>query len=192
MKLFFDLETTGKAEMRMPPTHPRQPHIVQLAALLCDDDGTERASMNVIILQGKPIPPEASAIHGITTEIAERCGMRLKAAVGLFEDMLSRSDTLIAHNLDFDHLVMMAELNRLTPRGEFEACMDIMEYIETFCTMHATTEICCIPGNYGYFKWPKLIEAYRHLFGEDFDGAHDAMADVRACKRIYFEITKPK
>ncbi len=38
------------------------------------------------------------------------------------------------------------------------------------------------------YKWPKLQETYKFLFGEEFEGAHDAMADVRACARIYFEL----
>jgi len=35
-----------------------------------------------------------------------------------------------------------------------------------------------------------LSEAYRHAFGKDFDGAHDAMSDIRATKDVYFWITK--
>lgn len=107
-------------------------------------------------------------------------------------EFLTKADVLIAHNIDFDSLVVMANLDRIIPTKSVLQSMVRMEQIETFCTMKSTTELCRLPGNYGSFKWPKLIEAYRHLFGEDFDGAHDAMADVRACKRIYFEITKPK
>ena len=57
-----------------------------------------------------------------------------------------------------------------------------------------TTPICKMPptpkmlaAGFDKFKMPKLIEAHQHLFGEGFDKAHDAMADVMACKRIYFE-----
>lgn len=46
--------------------------------------------------------------------------------------------------------------------------------------------ICKLPGQYGDWKWPKLTEAYQHAFGKTFDGAHDALADVRACKDVYF------
>src|ERR1051326_4611342 len=60
MVLFFDTETTGKYEFGLPPDDHRQPHIVQLAALLSDDSGKEIASMNAIIRpDGFIIPPEA-------------------------------------------------------------------------------------------------------------------------------------
>jgi len=54
--------------------------------------------------------------------------------------------------------------------------------------MAVTTPICKIPGKYNDYKWPKLAEAYRHLFNEEIKDAHDALADVRACARIYFEL----
>ena len=40
-------------------------------------------------------------------------------------------------------------------------------------------------GMTGY-KNPSLPRTYRHFFGRDFDGAHDAMADVRACRDVFF------
>jgi len=57
---------------------------------------------------------------------------------------------------------------------------------KSFCTMKEMTPICKIPGRYDEFKWPRLTEAYRHAFGGEFGNAHDALADVRACKEIYF------
>jgi len=37
-------------------------------------------------------------------------------------------------------------------------------------------------------KPPKLEECIRHFFNEELDGAHDAMVDVRACRRVYFHL----
>ncbi len=45
-----------------------------------------------------------------------------------------------------------------------------------------------IPGEYGAYKWPQLQEAYKHFFNKEFDNAHDALADVTACKDVYFAI----
>lgn len=48
------------------------------------------------------------------------------------------------------------------------------------------TNYCAIPGNYGY-KWPRLEDLYRKLFGRNFAGAHDAMSDIQATKECFFE-----
>lgn len=69
MFLFFDTETTGL----------KSPHIVQLAALLTEEDGRECARLNVIIQpEGWTIPDEAAAVHGITTDIAGYSDWRVK------------------------------------------------------------------------------------------------------------------
>jgi DNA polymerase III epsilon subunit-like protein len=54
--------------------------------------------------------------------------------------------------------------------------------------MKATTSICKLPGKYGDYKWPKLQESHLHFFGKEFEGAHDAMADVRACAAVYWAL----
>lgn len=192
MKLFFDTETTGKALFKAPPNHPAQPRIVQLAAILFDEEASECGSLNVIIKpDGWTIPDEAAAIHGITTAKALACGIPIMSALAVFSNFLHLADMLIAHNIDFDELVVSCDLVRL-PNSGAQKCFDRLGEINTFCTMKNTTQICQLPGNYGDFKWPKLNEAHKHLFGTDVEDAHDAMADVRACARIYFEITKAK
>lgn len=40
------------------------------------------------------------------------------------------------------------------------------------------------------YEWPRLQEAYKHAFGKEFEGAHDAMSDIRATKEIYFWLIK--
>lgn len=175
--LVFDTETTGKANFKLPPEHESQPRLVQLAVLLVDELGKEQASMNVIIRPAEfVIPKEASDIHGITTETAHSIGVPLLHALEPFGSLVKRADVLVAHNIDFDHLIMRGECARM--------CVPF-ETRETFCTMKAMTDICKLPGNYGKFKWPKLQEAHQHAFGVEFEGAHDAMADVRACARLY-------
>jgi DNA polymerase-3 subunit epsilon len=40
-----------------------------------------------------------------------------------------------------------------------------------------------------HHKTPNLGEAFRHFKGRDFENAHSAMADVQACRDVYFAIT---
>ena len=50
--------------------------------------------------------------------------------------------------------------------------------------MQASTNYCRLPGPYGY-KWPKLSELHIKLFGEDFDEAHNASADINATEKCF-------
>jgi len=183
VKLFFDCETTGKADMRGKPDSLWQPNVVQLAALLTEDDGEERASLNVIIKpNGWIIPQEAADIHGITTEIAERCGVPLISALSTFSTLCACAGTLVAHNIEFDLFVLTTAYLRAGKPHRMDS--------PRFCTMKASTEICKLPGKYG-FKWPKLSEAHLILCGSPLVSAHDALADVRGCARVFFALQKP-
>jgi len=96
----------------------------------------------------------------------------------MFNEMAKRATVAVAHNSEFDCFMLSIESHR----HNVECSMP-----GVFCTMHAMTPVCRIPNQYGYsdYKWPRLEEAYKHAFNETFDGAHDAMADVRACARLY-------
>ena len=89
----------------------------------------------------------------------------------------------VAHNLDFDYFILS---------GETERCLMRLPDRDEFCTMKAMTPVCKLPGSYDDFKWPKLQEAHKHAFGAEFDGAHDALADVRACMKVYFWLKNNK
>ena len=190
MLLFFDTETTGVVDFHMPPDHECQPHLVQIAALLTDDDGTERSWFNYVINPGVEIPVAASNVHGITTEIASAVGLDPNAAGGAFYWLAQRADLFVGHNVDFDSMVMQA----LYPRIGRPKLWSELDGMPSFCTMKTATPICRIPHQNPRhdedWKWPRLGEAYKHFFGKELAGAHDALVDVRACRDIYFELKK--
>lgn len=187
MLLFIDTETNGMIDRKLPIDHPSQPRLVQLGAYLDAGDGTHVQSIDRIILpDGWDIPSEVAAIHGIDRVKARAMGEPISHILPSFINMIETafdadSDSLIiAHNFSFDVAILLNELSR----GGYAVA--VMNTLRPFCTMEALTPIMRMPGRYGKFKWPKLIEAYRFCFGRDFDNAHSAMADVLACREIYF------
>lgn len=177
MILFFDTETTGKADFKKSAAHESQPRLVQLGMIFTDDDGCEISHANLIV---KPvmfdIPTEASSIHGIDTQTARAHGVPLLHALLLFSSLARLSQTYVCHNSDFDTFILSGECERMS--------VDFPKR-NAFCTMKAMTDICKIPGPYGN-KWPKLAEAYRFCFNKEPELLHDAMADIRLCKDVYF------
>lgn len=183
LSLAFDTETTGVINYKLPKTHPSQPRMVQLGAILFDDSGVVRGEINVLIKpDGWTIPDDAAAVHGITTEMAEKYGVPVVLALNIFNRFAAMADIVVAHNFDFDDAILKGEFHRINRDSAFFTC-------NSFCTMKASTNVVQIKGPRG-FKWPKLQETHKFLFGEEFEGAHDAMADVRACKRVFIELKK--
>ena len=183
MYLFFDTETTGLPKYYGAPLEELDnwPRLVQLAWLLLDENGEEQDGQNRIIRpDGFVIPEEASAVHGISTERALKEGIGIESALDEFVEALESTKTLVAHNISFDEKIMGAEFLRQNLQPQFLAMPKI-------CTMHKSTDFCAIETERGY-KWPKLIELHEKLFGVSFDGAHDALADVRATARCFFEL----
>ena len=175
--LFYDTETTGMINRNESYTHDSQPRLVQLAAVLVDESFVERCSISVIVRPGVPIPAEATGVHGISDDTAKTYGVASAAAVNVFVSMLSRAKLQVAHNIEFDFQVMSAAFHR--------AWASPLPDVLQFCTMKAMTPHCKLPGNRVCYKWPKLQEAHVHCFGAEFEGAHDALADVRACMRVF-------
>lgn len=194
MILFFDTETTGLPDFARPLDDKRQPHLVQIACLLTDDDGTERASVSLIVAPGVPIPEGAARVHGITDLIADRCGVPPSMALAMWNKLAERSDLIVAHNIKFDIVLMrIAWLRHFGAEGPaFERRHGDRPQ---FCTMEAASPIVNLPptarmiaAGHNKPKAPKLEEVIRHFFGEGLDGAHDALVDVRACARVYFHM----
>lgn len=183
MYLIFDTETTGLPKnWRAPITDlDNWPRVVQLAWISYNENQEPIAEKNLIVKPtGFTIPTESSDIHGITHERAMDEGILLGDALAEFLAALSQSKVIAAHNLDYDQKVMSAEYLRNEEAIPFSGK-------QLICTKTSSTDYCQLPGKYG-FKWPTLAELHQHLFAEGFDGAHDALNDVRATGRCFFEL----
>lgn len=183
MKLFIDTETTGLPKRRNAPYTEvsNWPRLVQLAWVIVDTDGRELSAVERIVKpDGFTIPIEAANIHGITTEMAMKNGVHLVEALVEFAEALERSNTVVAHNVDYDRPVLEAEFIR----AGMNCFLGTKKLI---CTKDSSTEYCKLPGRYGY-KWPSLDELHRKLFNAPMGAAHNALVDVRACMKCFFEL----
>ncbi len=179
--LFFDTETTGlpKKYNASYQDLDNWPRVIQLAWVLADENKNIIEEKTFIIKpDGFEIPLEASAVHGITDAKAQELGVPLLDVLQTFNKSLQAySSTLVAHNILFDINVMGAEFLRANISSDFVNLPQI-------CTMKSSIEFCNLPNR----KFPRLAELYRQLFNEDFANAHDALADVLACLRCFFEM----
>lgn len=181
MYLFFDTETTGMIDFKASHEEAHQPHLVQLGAILTDASGRVRGELNLLIKPtGWTVDPDAFDVHGISAEDCDQFGVPLPEALTLFGQLSACATVLVAHNIAFDRKILDIAVHRLSGSMDFSGHRQ-------YCTMRESTRICNIPGPRGP-KWPTLQEAHTHFFGHEFDDAHDAMADVRACMRIYFAL----
>jgi DNA polymerase III epsilon subunit-like protein len=182
--VFFDCETTGlPRNYKVPATDTGNwPRVIQLAWLVTDPAGVEEESgAHLIQPQGFTIPSNATKIHGITTEKARRDGIQLDTVLELFAKPLSLPEVvLVAHNFSFDFGCVGAEFFRKQGKNPLDG-------LPSICTMKVSTDVCRIPGPYGY-KWPNLAELHFYLFKERLQEAHEALADVRTCARCFFEL----
>jgi len=186
-QFFFDTETTCLFPKR--GEQGPMPNIIQLGFMLVDE-GREQALFHCLIKpNGWTIPEESKRIHGITTEMCERCGIPIDEAMLIFKTFSSELGLMIAHNYEFDSAIVDLELRRLG----FEA--GTFSDPRQFCTMKASTEMVGAVGTNSrgtFTKYPKLHEAYSFFTGRDMAGdgfaAHSAIGDVQACRVIYDHI----
>ena len=200
MILFFDTETTG---IRKGGFIPR---VVQIGALLTDNQGKTVGELNLLLIPDgfENIPVEASNVHGFSTDFVKNHGVDRYMALNAFFAMMEQADTVVAHNAEYDMDLLQIETDYYKDiHNDIQAgtiWQDILNEAKVFCTMLNSREILKLPlseaqasffkdkGIDQQYKNPRLEEAHIHFMGYNFEGAHDAMADVRACKDVYFKL----
>jgi DNA polymerase III epsilon subunit-like protein len=181
--LFFDTETTGLPKDYKAPSSAinNWPRMIQLSWITTDIDGTIISENDHIIYpDGFIIPQTASAVNGITMDVARTKGDLIKDVLGLFLADVENADYVVGHNVSFDIHVVGAELIRQGKR-------DTIALKPSICTMESSIDFCAIPGYYGY-KYPSLQELHKKLFNYEFEDAHNALSDIRATLKCFFEL----
>lgn len=155
-----DFETTGLLKPSAAPLE-KQPHIVQFGVILFDSQWREISWHCELVKPTVKIPEEAINVHHITDEMVETA-FPFAAHVDALLDM-QKGRIWVGHNTPFDQGVLYHEARRVKRKFIPGPSLDLMTYCEA--------------------KWGKrrkLTDIHQDLFGCPFEGAHDALNDLRA------------
>ncbi|PSR04037.1 MAG: 3'-5' exonuclease [Bacteroidetes bacterium SW_10_40_5] len=120
--------------------------------------------------------------HEISREKAIIYGLPLVKILEAFQEQLQMASHAVAHNISFDEKIVGAEFMR-------KEINNPLPFRNRICTMKSTTNYCKIKNRRGN-KWPKLGELHQKLFEENFEDAHDAMADIHATAKCFWELRR--
>lgn len=191
MKYFiFDTETTGLLGNRALPLE-KQPQVIEFYGMVIDesDDGNNWELVDELDTffantTGKRLdvpftaksPKSIATITGITDEMLKDEGAKrpTRDDIQRIQDMLDKSDAIVAHNLSFDIGMMDVEAKRLGKMFDYPK--------RRICTVLETMQLRGHRLN--------LSALHELLFGEKFAGAHRAKVDVGALGRCVRELIK--
>ncbi|HLB17943.1 MAG TPA: 3'-5' exonuclease [Gaiellaceae bacterium] len=131
----FDCETTG--------TTPGLDEIVSLAVIRLDADGVETGTLARLVRPSRPIPAEATAVHGISDEDVAPAPRFAEIAPELLE--FTAGAVFVAHNARFDlamlqHAFLAAGIEY---RPAAVACtLDAFRLLEPLAPDHRLESIC--------------------------------------------------
>ena len=176
----FDFETSGLPEGRRnievtPETLKSYDtcRAVSLSAARFSQRGRLLDTFDAIIIpDGFTISERSIEVHGITEERAKREG---RPFTEVFLDFMRfigpRTKTIVAHNAQFDTSVLKSEMLR------HDINPDLIKDLNFVCTLKLYKE--------RFLKPIRLGVLYNEIFGEDFENAHNSLADCIACGRVY-------
>lgn len=121
--------------------------------------------------------PDAVTKNGLTYDVVREKGITFPNIINLhLGKCLKNCDYIVAHNIEFDINILLAEFYRRNT----ESYINTINGIKLIDTMKIGTEICKIPLTYGGYKYASQVELYRHLYGDEPPDQHDAGGDVKA------------
>ena len=185
--IVFDVETTGlpKNYNASPKLFNLWPHIVQFSWIICEEDKIEEKTF-IIKPNNYVIPDESIKIHNITNEEATKNGYSLKNVIQSFIKDCDKVNYLVAHNASFDINVILAACYKTKSNTIF------LKNKKIICTMKTTTDLCKLPGKYGY-KYPKLEELFMYLFkNKPTTTLHNSLEDSKVTLKCYKELLRLK
>jgi DNA polymerase III epsilon subunit-like protein len=174
----FDFETSGLPKGRKPVTQETLGQYdtcraVSLSAARFSSRGRLVDTFDAMILPTDfTISPGSIAIHGITEDMARSKG---RPFLQVFTDFMTfvgpRTKTIVAHNAKFDVSVLRSEMLR------HDIDLSLIDDLNFRCTLELYRE--------RFLKPIRLGVLYEDIFGEQFENAHNSLADCIACGRVY-------
>ena len=163
--VIWDTETTGLLKPDLVQLH-EQPQIIEFAAIKLDDITLEEVErFQVLVNPGCRLPEEIIKITGITDALLKDEQPFASSYHDLCNFFLGEQ-TMVAHNLSFDHGMLRNELKRIGKDYAFP---------------WPPRQVCTVEASY-YLnnKRMRLCDLYQHVTGSPMKEAHRAMVDVEA------------
>ena len=171
--LGLDFETTGIDRFNDVPVS---------YALVSVTEGVVVRSWSGLIDPGRPIPPDATAVHGISSERARDEGMPLHEGIALVSDAVvaasRRGVPLVGMKLDYDLTILETQARELCGWGPVERgwCGPVLDAV--VIDRHFD------PNREGRRT---LVDLCAH-YGIEIGNAHDATADATASIEVVFAL----
>lgn len=163
----FDLETTG--------VDIAADRVVTAYVGVLDAQGHEIAARSWLADPGIPIPEQASAVHGISTEHARRHGRTAQEVVAevtqSLRDLFDKGIPVVAYNASYDLSLLTHECLRygVAPLDSPGPVIDPLVIDKAVDR---------------YRKGKRTLEVVAAHYGVALDGAHEASADAIAAGRV--------
>ena len=200
--MIFDVETTGllpKDRTGIPLTE--LPHILQISFVIFDTQYwrvVKSVDFHINVPSTVEISPLVTELTGITREKCDN-GTTILNALLEFQKEYMLCNMIVAHNIQFDREMIRVEMERnreqiltFDTNMIFNAEYEKSTNKEIYCTMQMGRNVCKIErvSKLGktYFKSPKLIELYEHLFSMSPKNLHNSLVDTYVCLRCFVKM----
>jgi len=157
--VFFDVETTGLNVIR--------DRIIQIAMVKLHKNGKPDEELSMLINPGIPIAEEAMKVHGITPKDLANKPTFAQVAQKI-QDFIGNADLGGYNSNRFDVPMLMEEFARVGMEFDISK-RRLIDAQRIFYKMEPRT----------------LVAAYRFYCQKELEGAHDALADVRATLAVF-------
>ena len=180
----LDYEAIDEAPNQQPPpitlTGNDNDRIIQIGAVKIKKGNKidEKDILNQLVNPEKAIPSGATAVHHITDEMVSSPNVpNMNKILKQFNNEYLGNNLIVAYNAKFD----ISMLNN-----------SIFEYNEKNSEKIKPRELCLVIDPFVLIQRihpflgasKKLTDQHKFLFGKDFEGAHDALADATATTNI--------